>query len=438
MSIHKIRSEKRIKQDAKAIKKAKGISHSEALDIAVQEAGYPNYYAYKRALDESELDTKPDVIQLRNELVNRAIDYAIFIPTETGLKKAILDATAPMRDLFELESFHIYREQLQGTDHRKRTSAYFVNGSVKQETVVSLYRPNTKKGDPRMWFKGLKDFASPNDKVAVIFNEGKPHLLNLSKVYDLDIYRQFLDQVFPKLDSIVVELLTKLKSLAKSNKPLKSSIVGDTAIGRAVEDALGIPANSSKAPDYKGIELKSTRRRSASTRSTLFAQVADWSSSKLKSSREILDKYGYERGLDFKLYCTVSALRLNSQGLQFTLENDGQELHEVHNEDGKVVIWKAELLKDRLQEKHAETFWIKAEAKKINGEEFFYLESVIHTRSPLKSQLLPLIEEGVITMDHLIKRNEKGHVSEKGPLFKISPKNLDLLFPSPIEYDLLE
>jgi len=41
-------------------------------------------------------------------------------------------------------------------------------------------------------------------------------------------------------------------------------------------------------------------------------------------------------------------------------------------------------------------------------------------------------------MDHLIKRNAKGRVSEKGPSFKISPQNLDLLFPSPVEYDLLD
>lgn len=37
-------------------------------------------------------------------------------------------------------------------------------------------------------------------------------------------------------------------------------------------------------------------------------------------------------------------------------------------------------------------------------------------------------------MDHLIKRNAKGRVSEKRPLFKIFPQDLDKLFPEEVEY----
>lgn len=114
----------------------------------------------------------------------------------------------------------------------------------------------------------------------------------------------------------------------------------------AVEHALGILANSSKEPDYFGIELKSSRikkRVSQSTRVNLFAQVADWSISQLKSSASILDAYGYETGNERKLYCTVSAKGTNSQGLYFFVELEEDLVKERHIEDEvifDVAMWR--------------------------------------------------------------------------------------------------
>jgi hypothetical protein len=48
-----------------------------------------------------------------------------------------------------------------------------------------------------------------------------------------------------------------------------------------------------------------------------------------------------------------------------------------------------------------------------------------------------LIDQGIITLDHLIKRNSKGRVVEKGPLFKIKPKGIELLFPPSERYSLI-
>ncbi len=103
-----------------------------------------------------------------------------------------------------------------------------------------------------------------------------------------------------------------------------------------------------------------------------------------------------------------------------------------------VAVWPAKLLRQRLKDKHAETFWVEAKSEVIDGVEHFQLVKVTHTKSPIVSQLMPLIESGVITMDHLIKRNGKNNrVSEKGPLFKLHKNNLDLLFPEPIVYSLV-
>ncbi len=63
--------------------------------------------------------------------------------------------------------------------------------------------------------------------------------------------------------------------------------------------------------------------------------------------------------------------------------------------------------------------------------------SAEHTRKPILSQFDLLVEQGIITMDHLIKRNSKGKTVEKGPLFKIKPQCVGLLFPPSKTYDLL-
>lgn len=94
----------------------------------------------------------------------------------------------------------------------------------------------------------------------------------------------------------------------------------------------------------------------------------------------------------------------------------------------------------QLVEKHAETFWIQADSVIEDGVECFNLISVTHTKRPLVSQLLPMIQSGMITMDHLIKRKGgvKPTVSEKGPLFKINKKDLSFLFPEPKTYSLTD
>lgn len=230
--------------------------------------------------------------------------------------------------------------------------------------------------------------------------------------------------------------MERLKVLSKKGA-LKAIKQGDTAIGMTIEHALGISANSSPYPDYKGIELKSARLNKTSNRTTLFAQVPDWSISTLKSSKEIVDKYGYPRESDLKLYCTLSASKYNSQGLGFEVDFNNDLLNEVHEQDGNVASWLGQTLRNKLLEKHRETFWIKADTHMSNDDEYFTLNSITHTKNPLASQFLLLMEQQIITMDHLIKRKDiTGKTTEKGPLFKIKPQHLSLLFPEPKEYVL--
>lgn len=378
-------------------------------------------------------------------LTREGIEFAFIMPTATGLEKSIMDATTPLRLFLYERGIHDYETQAQGPEHKHIIRSHIVQDYEISSSQASLYRPVTKKGDPRIWFTGLKTYAKPNDMLALFVSSGELFVLNLTQS---DIEHLMLAGGDSPLAQIIrdmsrdanansQELLNKLKMIAARGK-IPAIGTGDTAIGRTLETLLGIAINSSKAPDYKGIELKSYREKRGN-RKTLFAKVPNWELSKFKSSAEILNHFGYQRGADFKLYCTVSAVKANSQGLSLWLdENDGQLIERSNNVSiNDFAIWELAALHTELKKKHKETFWVAAEARVIDGTEHFSFKKVEHTRSPIVSQFDLLLGQGVITIDHLIKRQSSGRVSEKGPLFKIKPDKLDLLFPPSQIYQLL-
>lgn len=467
----------RLKKDAKTLSRNEKISHSQALHQLAISNNYPHWKALLKAekkelikstpspvvsnkfatdsdfqiesavSNEPERDFElPDEIKLsvaenRELLAKAGIEYAIFEPTNTGLKKKILDATQSVNTLFKFEKLHVYSKQKQGPEFKIIKKAYFLDNSISIETKCSLYRPKIKKGDPRMWFTNLADFATATEQIAIIVYDDSLYLINLSRLNLADLSKsslpwQLVDNYLKSKNGFAIELLEKLKEIALQGS-ICAGIQGSTSVGLAVESALKIKQNSSKAPDYNGIELKSARGNKQKSRTTLFAQVPDWNKSPLKSSAEILDKFGYKRGDDFKLYCTLSTQKINSQGLSFFYDESSDLLKEQCGKE-LVAVWQGSHLCERLLTKHAETFWIDATSTIENGAEYFQLTAVTHTKSPLITQFLTLIENGVITMDHLIKR--KGNeisVTEKGPLFKINKRDLEMLFPSPIKYSLL-
>lgn len=378
-------------------------------------------------------------------LTQKSVSLALIEPTENGLKKSIMDATGPVRNYLKNKGIHDFDIQSQGPKNKVLIDSIIYESDTVFKTTSSLYRPVTKKGDPRIWFYGLTNHSFPNDILGMICFDRKIHVFNLTKLPIEKLLQSvtvnpFKELIFEinEIEKIVAnELLYLLKEIARRG-PIPSEVKADTSVGRTLETLLGIPINSSKKPDYKGIELKSFRN-SRGNRKNLFAQVPDWKLSKFKSSEEIINAFGYWREDVFKLYCTVSAITTNSQGLSLRVDNKVNYLIEnsSNNQIGDFVVWTLDKLHERLIEKHKETFWVSAESVLIDGKEHFRYKEVEHTSSPIVSQFDILLEQGIITLDHLIKRELTGQVVEKGPLFKIKPNSLDLLFPPSNIYKLL-
>lgn len=385
-------------------------------------------------------------------LVDKQVEFATIQITATGLKKSILDATAPVRAYFKEKGVHDYDLQAQGPQHKRTVDTYILTDSSCHLTKTSLYRPVTKKGDPRLWVNKVHnvEFLHADDIFAFIAHNGLLYTLNLSTVDIPNVFQSAIDTSLKDLiveisnnkSSISNELLGLIKDRMTDWMPVE--ILADTGVGRAVKTILGIEMNPSKAPDYKGIELKSHREASR-VRNTLFTQSPEWEISKLKSGRAIVDKYGYiPEGYEHKsLHITLSANRPNQQGLGLLIQPqydrlEADEFSQMPLEDGtfrkidEVTAWNLIKLHERLLTKHRETFWIDAETKIDNGREYFRCTKILHTKNPIPAQFDVLLEQGLITVDFLLCRRSGGDTYS----FKIKSAARSLLFPESDTYNL--
>lgn len=387
-------------------------------------------------------DEEQDKIKL---LTKNQVSLTLIEPTVTGLKKSIMDATGSVRSYLKSEDIHDYELQKQGTESKIITPTIIHTGYKTIKSKASLYRPSTKNGDPRIWFYSLTKIADPNDIIAITYYNDNFQVFNLTKL-DVEAlinsaiinpFQELISSINFEKSEVAIELLNKLKLI--SNKGfVKSEVNSDTGIGRTIESLLGIEMNSSKAPDYKGIELKSFRD-ARNNRKGLFGKTPNWNLSKFKSRVEILNAFGYwEKGI-FRLYNTMRGTGRNAQGLILRIEDKKDWL--VENSDkpeiGDFLVWELETLRKALLKKHKETFWIKAESKIEDNNEYFHFIEVEHTRNPMVDKFEILLETGAITLDYPIKRMPKGKVIDKGCNFKLKANCLDLLFPPSENYNLM-
>lgn len=378
-------------------------------------------------------------------LTENSVELTLIEPTETGLIKSIMDATGSVRSYLKAKNIHDFEIQKQGQESKVLVNSILIKNEDFIPSIASLYRPNTKKGDPRIWFKGLGGYSKANDILGIIEFQKSLYVLNITQL-DLENLltsvlinplKELISEIKSKSNEIAEELLFKLRKIA-SGGYVPALLQADTAIGRTLEDLLGIKMNSSKTPDYKGIELKSARENKG-TRKGLFGKTPNWELSKFKERADILNAFGYwDKGI-FRLYNTIRATGRNAQGL--ILRTDYQMNYLIENSDrkdiGDFLIWELEVLKQALASKHKETFWITAASKIEDGKEYFQYKSAVHTKNPMVNQLGLLIDSGEITLDYPIKRMPNGSVIDKGCNFKLKPKSLDLLFPPSQIYSLI-
>ena len=401
-------------------------------------------------LNRSDTSIKPVV----SYLAKYSIEGGYLVPTQTGLEKSILDAHESLRKFLNQNNYHDYSRQGQGTNNKVLKTGFILSNTGWVETSVSLYRPITKTGDPRIWISGLNKFAKAWNLITLFLYEDTLYIFNAS---DPLIQKQFADSkstlsttlsdAGSKASRYETELLDLLQGICKRGF-VSSTTNSDSGVGDTLEFLLGIRRNSNRAPDYKGIEIKSSRLNSRTgrqdNRSTLFSKIPNWEISRLKSARELLDNYGYISATTGRPSLQVTVKHTpNAQGLYLAfneVDSKVENFYKSGNVQETVVAWKLEELENSLREKHKNTFWVKANSKEVRGSEHFHYVQVVATSSPLVSNFSQLIDLGSIQMDYTISEKVKPNggvkVRDHGYLWKISPEDIGLLFPPPKVIDL--
>lgn len=379
-----------------------------------------------------------------------SLPVGFLVPTQTGLEKSIMDATKSLRDFLVAQGIHNYDIQDQGTQSKVLIKTILLSKDEVIETKTSLYRPETKSGDPRIWVYRLAEFAEVGDLLAITGNADRLVVVNCTKSNLTSIldqkssrFSEFFSANVLGLSTFATELLELMRGVTDKGY-VRTLRPGDTGVGFTLETLLGISANSSKSPDYKGIEIKSGRKRSQkSGRTTVFSQVPNWQISRLKGTKEILFARGrfHQIKQRMQLFHEFSTTKFNSYNMKLELDLDHELLHQICIDDDvavRDVTWELPTLKRRVLEKHKETFWVTAISRGKSGdvdEEFLYSE-IKHTGDVDPSVFPTLLETGVITLDYTIKESKPGVAKDQGYLFKMSSKDLDLLF-SRVDHHIL-
>ena len=393
-----------------------------------------------------------DVIERLKFFKNLDIDVTFLVPTKTGLEKSIMDATKNVRDYLKDNNIHNFSSQQQGLDNKIIVDTTYYDGEKFLDTKTSLYRPETKSGDPRIWIYNLSKYSDSGDLLALIAGQNnKLFIINCSRT-DLDSFfkknnlliNNYIKNSIETLSPIASELLDKIKRISEEGF-IKTLRVGDTGVGFTLETKLDIKANANQSPDYKGIELKSFRKKkNRSGRTTMKSQVPNWDLSNLKSSKEILFKRGKFNELKkrHQLFHEHSTIKTNSYSMKLLLDDSKNYLYQIfinaENQIEKDVVWDLNLLISKLKKKHKETFWVSATTMGKSGDEneSFKYENIKHTGYFSEKNFLTLIETGRITLDYTIKEKPNGGVKDQGYLFKIHSKDLELLFTFVKNYSL--
>jgi len=241
------------------------------------------------------------------------------------------------------------------------------------------------------------------------------------------------------------QILVELKNLSSKGK-IEAINSAPNAVGMTFKKEMGFNSHNYINFKYKGFTLRTSNQGKGGTSfENLFARVPNWEKSECKSSTEIAKLYGVvnlEKNMEASINCTVSAVRPNSFGFILKLDRVKKLLLENYmNLNGyktNVCVWDFKDLEERLLNL-GNLVKVNADKYNHNNKNYFHYSYASFSGQPNFKRFLDLLEEGNITLDHLIGRKFGEDVAtEKGPKFRLKSSSNDRLFPDSRFVDLLD
>ena len=255
---------------------------------------------------------------------------------------------------------------------------------------------------------------------AVLYEHRLPYCSGLKPAFNYQRLLRLL--ILDQLDRTPLPAVEPHEILQRRLRDLKQrgSIpvrkTGTGKYGLAIEDALGISANSSKSPDFMGIELKTKSDR---TLQTLFSRTPSRYTG-VADKNALFDQYSYVDKNHKRRLSTSFGASGDQKG--FFLRTIEQKIV-VQNTDTRLFEFDAERMEEALLSKHSQSVYLQVEG----SQDSCSLESAQYCKWPSVIRFMKLVKEDCINLD-LTMSKEGSSVRDHGFLWRIGGADIDKLY----------
>lgn len=218
-------------------------------------------------------------------------------------------------------------------------------------------------------------------------------------------------------DMTIAELKVKLKDIKKL-KFCPTHRIGDTGIGKTLEDLLAIKENNIPLCDIGKVAELKAYRKDATSMLTLFTLEPKPKGG--DRDRFLLDNFGYSKRDNKRskeLHSTVTCKRYNNQGLKLSVKKD--KISVVGRKRKINIFWDFEILREKFNEKLPALVFVLADRKIINGKECFHFNEA-HFLSGFNFNLFKkMVKKDFVVVDFRMYYKPNGSVRNHGTGFRV-------------------
>jgi hypothetical protein len=223
-------------------------------------------------------------------------------------------------------------------------------------------------------------------------------------------------------DMTIQTLKSKLKTVKKL-KFVPTHRIGDTGIGKTLEDLLEIKENNIPLCDIGKIAELKAYRKDATSMLTLFTLEPKPKGG--DRDRFLLDNFGYSKRDNKRLkelHSTVICKRYNNQGLKLAVRKDRVS---VLGKNRRLnIFWDMEILRQKFNEKLPALIYVLADRKIINGRENFYFNEAYFLSGFNFDLFKKMVRKDFIVVDFRMYYRPNGSVRNHGTGFRVKINKL--------------
>lgn len=199
--------------------------------------------------------------------------------------------------------------------------------------------------------------------------------------------------------------------------------VGDTGIGKTLEDLLNIKENNIPLHDIAGVAELKAYRRSAKSMLTLFTLEPLPKGG--NRDRMLLDNFGYSKrdnDRSKELHSTLSCKRYNNQSLKLSVAGDkirvqgkGKRLN---------IYWGVESVQKKFGDKLPALVYVLTDTKEIKGKEHFHFNEAYLLSGFDFDLFKKMVKKDYIVVDFRMYYRPNGSVRNHGTGFRVKINKL--------------